>query len=132
MSVLAAVSRPAVRLALREIDRAEFRMAHIALVSGFQRSERLARWERGWRAIGGGRLPRHSAEPERDNTCRAELQQIPPIDPFVLAIDAHDPVSLVRGSSRSPVSIQLDSVLGKFPSHSKMPFAAVHESAFGT
>ena len=67
---------------LREVDRAEFRMARIALVARFQRGERLVGGERGRRAFGGARLPRQAAEPERDDARRPEFQKIPPTDPF--------------------------------------------------
>jgi len=74
---------------LREVDRAEFRMADIAFVAQFQRCERLAGRELGGRTFGGARMPRHAAEPERDDARRPELQKIPPTDPFVLAIATH-------------------------------------------
>ena len=80
----------------RKVDRAELRMADIALVSRFQRGERLVGRERGRRAFRGPCLPGHAAEPERDDARRAELQQVSPTDPLRLAIAVHNPVPLMR------------------------------------
>src|SRR6202042_2700690 len=62
----------------RQVDRAEFWVADIALVSRFQLGERLVGRERGRRAFGRACLSKHAAEAERDAARRAELQQVPP------------------------------------------------------
>jgi hypothetical protein len=76
----------------RKVDRAEFRMADVTLVSRCQLGERLVGGQRGRLAFSGRYLPGHAAKPERNNAGRAELQEVPPTDPLGLAIAVNNPV----------------------------------------
>ena len=75
-------------------------MADIAFVAGFHRGERLVWRERSRCAFCGARLPRHAAEPERDDARRTEFQQIPPAYSLLFAVGAHDPSPLPGFNSK--------------------------------
>ena len=73
-----------------EVDRAELGMADEIRVACFQLVERIVRGEWDRSAFSSAGLPQHAAETERCDARRAEFQETPSTNSFVLAIRAHD------------------------------------------
>ena len=58
---------------IRQVDRADFRIARIARVSGLQRGERLIGRERGRRALGGAGRLRHAGRARAPQCLRSRI-----------------------------------------------------------
>jgi hypothetical protein len=78
--------------ALREIDRAELRMAHETLIARFELGKRFVGRERGRGGFRRARWPHRGPEPKRDRASGAEPHQIPAADSLTFAVNAHCPI----------------------------------------